>query len=388
MKKFLLLAAAAVLGSASIAQTDSDLVPYNGPVTHVGTYHVATGTWTHTAPVSGGADGSTICYNNGQGALSATTSPNNTNLGKEYVDWGTFATCGAFGTNSMTKFTIGWCCSIANPVNPSIVVRFYSGTNPTVGGPYGVKGTLIQSYTIPLAFTQTTTALSAYTADIDISGAPITVPNGPIGWSYRIPTAITGTAGNGFGWLMIPVASSGAGNVDLFDRYLANGNFEGTLAFTTPGIASFYMRMTMDDVAPPCAGGVTEYGQGSGGNINKGDLSVGGTGKIGGNAILACKNPQTANANTKAIAYFSFAPANLAILDGVVLISPSVFQQTAPKPFPSIPGSVVTFNESIPNDITLINVHVYGQALYYNFAHPEPLRLTDGAADIHINNCP
>lgn len=389
MKKLLILAAAVVAGSATFAQADRDIQPVSVPVIHVGTYHVATGTWTLEQPV-GGADGaSTVCYDNGSGALSATTSPNTTNLGKEYVDWGTYAPCGAFGTNTMTQFTIGWCCNIANPTMPTIEVGFYSGTNPTVGGPYGVKGTLIQKYTIPLSFTQTATTLFAYTANVDISGTPLTIPTGPIGWSYRNTFAISGTAGTGFGWLMIPIASSGAGNVDLFDRYLANGNFEGTFNFGTgANISSFYMKMWMDNNPPPCAGGTSEYGQGSGGNINKGDLTVGGTGKIGGNAIMACKNPQTANANTKAIAYFSLAPANLAVLDGVVLINPAFFQLDGPKNFPSIPGSVVTFNEPIPNDLTLVDVHVYGQALYYNFTHVEPLRLTDGAIDIHIHNCP
>ncbi|TAJ25416.1 MAG: hypothetical protein EPO68_00035 [Planctomycetota bacterium] len=389
MKKLLLLAAAAVVGSAAFAQADRDIQSYSGPVTHVGTFHVATGTWTYAQPASGADGASTVCYDNGSGALSATTSPNTTQLGKEYVDWGTYAPCGAFGTNTMTQFTIGWCANMTNPVGANIEVAFYSGTNPTVGGPYGVKGTLIQKYVIgPLGGSSVAGQLQAFTANVDISGSPLTIPTGPIGWSYRIPTAITGTGGTGFGWLMIPVASSGAGNVDLFDRYLANGTFEGTLSFTTVGIASFYMKMWMDNNPPPCAGGTSEYGQGSGGTINKGDLTVGGTGKIGGNAIMACKNPQTANANTKAIAYFSLAPANLAVLDGVVLIDPAFFQLDGPKNFPSIPGSVVTFNEPIPNDVSLIDVHVYGQALYYNFTHVEPLRLTDGAIDIHIHNCP
>jgi hypothetical protein len=395
MKKLLLLAAAAVIGSAAYAQADRDIHTITAPPIHVGTYHVATGQWTYSAEYLAAQDGTTVCYSNGAWAGNVTVSPNTTHVGKEYVDWGTFSTCGPFGTNSMTKFTIGLATNILNvPATAGIEVGFYSGTNnAVVGPPFGVKGTLIQKYTITGLPSSSNGTLQGFTADIDISASPITIPNGAIGWSYRIPTTIVGTSGNQYGWNLIPVASSAAGNVDFFDRYLANGNFEGSFFFTAAGggsanLASLYMRMWMDDAPPPCSGGTSEYGQGSGGAINLGDLSVGGTGKIGGNAIMACKNPQTANANTKAIAYFSLAPANLAVLDGVVLINPAFFQLVGPKPFPSIPGSVVTFNESIPNDITLVNVHVYGQALYYNFAHSSPLRLTDGAIDIHIHNCP
>jgi hypothetical protein len=390
MKSLFFLAATAVLATAASAQSD-DARPYNGPVKHVGTYHVATGTWTYADEV-GGADGTTVCYNNGGFSGSVTTTPNTTNLGREYVDWGTFATCGPFGTNSMTKFTIGWGTNIGTPVG-NVVVSFYSGTNPTVGGPYGIKGTLIQSYTIgPFGGSSAPGTLQAFTADIDISGTPITVPNGPIGWSYRIPTAITGASGAvapAFGFLLCTIpAGSGAGNVDLFDRYNVGGSFQGTFNFGAgANLSSFYMRMTMDDNAPPCNGGVTKYGAGAGG-INTGGFAVGGTGKLGSLVTIACSNPQTPVTATTAFMYFSTAPASFDPgLGGTVLILPPAFKQQK-KVFPNIPGSTATFPQTIPNDLALDGVHIYGQALYLNVSSPTPFRLTDGAVDIWINNCP
>jgi len=184
-------------------------------------------------------------------------------LGEEWVDFGSHA--GLSGWISGIQIGYGTLALDVSAGGPGAAmdISIYSDGSTTT--PQG--GCVLATEVIRLSLTglpgSTTGGAAGYIVDIDIGSAAARLGSGFLAWGYTNADGNTGP-------LLINVGCCGTGTSDAFDIYSPGpataGNCAGTFAFSTPGIASFYLALTEDDGSTP-ASSVSRNGSGTNPNV-------------------------------------------------------------------------------------------------------------------------
>jgi hypothetical protein len=231
---------AVFLAPVAFAQGQLPPVSVDGPVTHLGTYDLATQSFLATVPSP--ADGSAVVFDNTAfgGSFFQPGS------GSVNMDWGTLS---AGGFNDITTIQIGYGTETLGTVD--MVVALHAGASG-----FGSFGTAT-GYLITGLPGSASGGAEAFAFDITLPSAQ-TLPDGAIGWSYEFFDALTGP--------LLVGPPNPAGVIDAFDQYTSGGAYVGTFnfgGFPAFPLASFYMQMTGTTAGPTCQTDLGGAGDGS-----------------------------------------------------------------------------------------------------------------------------
>ena len=171
------------------------------------------------------------------------------NVGEEIVDWGV-KTCRQ--STVVTAFSFIYCTTAEDVSNggPGAAMTFalYQGTKG-----FGVLGTEIRRFEFTGLPGRTTPFFTHYYITVDLTKAPLCIPDGNIGWGYQNDDGVSGP-------LMRQAPNAALGTVDALDVYnpgpATAGNFIGTFNFASqlPGSGSWFLAI---EEAPPGGSAVT-----------------------------------------------------------------------------------------------------------------------------------
>jgi hypothetical protein len=228
---------AALLGPVAFAQDQVQPVPVTGPVTHLGTYDLATHTLASPAP--GQADGSAIVF--------ANTVSNGSffqpGAGFINMDWGTLS---AGGFNDITEVQIGYATTTIGTVD--MTVALHAGATG-----FGSFGTAT-AYSITGLPGSPDGLPAGFTVDVTLPSAQ-NLADGAIGWSYEFFDP-------GSGPLLIGPPNE-AGVINAFDQFTSAGAYVGTFFFGGVPFASFHLQLTGSTPGPTCQTDLGGAGDGS-----------------------------------------------------------------------------------------------------------------------------
>lgn len=297
---------------------------------------------------------SALCFDNLNPGLFMSSHPA---THQELVDWGV-KDCGLRGR--VTSFTFMYRTSLPSV---DLSIAFYLGTTG-----FGNLGTQIRRFSfqgLPAGFPDTAAVgnMTLNTVTVDLSANPLCLPDGPIGWGFTNDDLVSGTFLN-----FAPNAS--LGTIDALDVYddppAKSGVYTGTYNFASTGfnVASVTVQLEEEDGAG-LAG--VQLLQGNGSNpLAFTPLGL----PLLGSAWFANVDLSAAPGTTQSTMVVSIAPiVPLATVAGQLLVDffDPLLVETA--------GNVQRID--IPNDVALVDVTVYAQAL---LSLGGPLTLTNGLA--------